>query len=837
MKFKLLFFLFFATVVLCFSQDFFESSDNSEWYHGKTIRDVVFTGLNNIQQSELDALMNPYKGQLLDDNLYWEMQGKLYALEYFDRIEPSITQYNISGSEVLIRFAVAERPIIGRIIFTGNSGMNRRELNELIVSRVNDIYNKSKVFFDIDSITNKYLEKGYPDVIVTSTESLAADSTITLVFNITESDQITISRIEFQGNVRFSSTALKRQLSLKARAFLVDGAFQESKLVADREAILKYYRDRGYIDARIVDVTQSYESDSKRTNMILTFMIEEGSEFKFGGVTFEGNIIFTTTQLSDLITTKTGDTINWTRLEMDLQRVNDLYFENGYIYNVIAKIPDKNNQTNTLSFNVQITERSRAYVENVIVVGNEKTRTNVILREIALEPGDIFSRTKVLEATRNLYNLQFFANVWPDILQGSAENLMDLIINVEEQPTTDIQFGLTFTGSSDPNSFPISGLLKWNDRNLAGTGNQLGVEVNSSIVDTSSISLDYMHRWVLGLPLSLGIDFTANYSKRMATIDNQPPFFYGKEEFAYPDGFDSYAEYIYYNKTPTNEFLMSYEQWYLSLGISSGYKWYTMLGDVSLNGGLRIGLVNNIYDNIFRPFDPVIREGNNTWAPKNLLWLTLSLDRRDIFYDPSAGYYIYERFGIYGIFNNEIEHYLRSDTKFQYYMTLFDFEVTDNWNFKCVLAVNAGISVIFKQPGRRDSLLSSIESANKLAIDGMFVGRGWKDEYLNKGMLLLDNWIELRFPLVRGILAFDLFFDAVAVETDEGYYFGENSLGESNFTIENFRFGFGGGLRFTIPQFPIRLSLVKRFRFKDGIHWVKGPIFGMDLVMSFVMSY
>jgi len=831
MKFKFFAFLFLAAALSGFSQD------SGDW-HGKPIRDIVFIGLRNIQQSEIEALINPYRGQNFDENIYWEMQGKLYALEYFDRIDPSVVSANVSNTEVIIRFTVVERPIIGRIIFNGNSGLSRRELNDVIISKVNDIFNQSKVRIDIEAITNKYLEKGYPNIAVSSSETQSADSSITLVFNIIESERISISKIEFVGNSRFSGNALRNQMSLKQRGVILsDGAFQESKLIADREAILKYYRDRGYIDARIIDITRSYEPDSRRTNLILTFFIDEGSEYRFGGVKFTGNVIFPTEQLLKLITSKEGDTVNMTRLEMDLQRVVDLYYENGYIYNVITSTPEKNTQINTISYSVSIIERSRAYIENIIIVGNEKTRTSVILREIQLEPGDIFSRAKIHEAMRDLYNLQFFSVVIPDFLQGSTENLMDLVFTFEEQPTTDIQFGLTFTGSADPDTFPISGLIKWNDRNIGGSGNQLGVELNSSIVDTSSLSINYLHRWIFGLPLSLGIDFSANYSKRYAAIDNQAPFFYGNEDgIAFPDGFDSYDEYRANNYTPTRDFLMTYEQWYLSLGFSSGYRWSTFLGNFGINGGVRIGLINNTYDDVIRPFDPVLRNGNNRWTPRNLVWFALSLDQRDIFYDPSRGYYLYERMGLYGILPEEREKYMKSDTKFQYYLTLFDIPVTETWNLKSVLAINLGISFLFGQPGRE----MTIENANKLSIDGMFVGRGWSSEYQFKGFMLLDNWVELRFPLVRGVLSFDFFFDAVAIDTNEGDYF-------DNFTIENFRFGYGGGIRFALPQFPIRLSLVKRFKLDiDGkVLWEPGilfgdknnPALGMDLVMSFVIPY
>ena len=847
MRFRV-FVLLFITAVSVFSQQPPQAAQGDDWYHGKPIRDIVFVGLKNIPQSELEAIINPYKGRIYDDTIFWEIQGKLYALEYFDKIDPSIRP-DASGDEVIIRFTVTERPVIGRIVFSGNSGLKRSELIELISSKTDKVFNQAKIRSDIEAIKNKYIEKGYPDVVVTTSETRSGDSSITLTFHITEGDKISIKAIEFQGNTKFSKSTLRGQLSLKAKALLNDGSFQEAKLLADIQAIKKYYHDRGYIDAQVRDVTRTYEKSEKGgANLVITFMIEEGVVFTFGGVTFEGNRIFSSEQLEKLVISKVGDTVNETRLEADLQRVADLYYENGYIFNSITRIPDKNYQTNVLSYKISIVERTRAYIEKIIIRGNEKTKTEVILREIPLEPGDVFSKTKVMDAMRNLYNLQFFSAIMPDTLQGSAENLMELVFTVEEQPTTDVQFGLTFSGSADPNTFPVSGMLKWNDRNLAGTGNQLGAEINSSIVETSTFSLNYLHRWIFGLPLSGGIDFSANYLQRYATMNNTSPIFHGDETYAYPDGFYSWDEYNSHNKLPPRDYLMEYMQWYISVGFSTGYKWTTFLGILGLNGGMRFGTVRNTYDeNQYRPFDPALRTGNNTWTPKNSFWTSVSLDQRDIFYDPSNGYFLYERLGLYGIFDGEREHYIRSDTKAEYFLTLFNLPVTESWNFKGVFAIHSGLSVLLKQPGRNVlDLYPTIEDTNKLSVDGMFVGRGWSSEYRIKGLLLWENWAEIRFPIVQGILAFDLFFDAAGVETKQGYYFGKDDEGEANFTIDNMRFSYGGGLRFTLPQFPFRISLAKRFRFEDGnFRWQSGVLFGdpkdpamgLDLVISFVLSY
>jgi outer membrane protein insertion porin family len=473
-------------------------AQHEEWYQGKTIKNIVFSGLRHVKDNELDGLMDPYIGLQFDDFVFWEIQGKLYALEYFDLISPSVERADPAGNEVILRFSVTERPVVSRISFIGNSGLRRNELMDTISLKINDVLNHAKINIDEHAIINKYLEKGFPDISVRSETQTASDSTIHLAFYITEGEKISISEFRFEGNNVFSARTLRGQLSLKARSLINDGAFQEARLIADIASITQYYHDRGYIDAQIIDVTRELERDAKgNNNLILTFRIFEGSIYTFGGITFEGNQIFSTEQLSALVRSRTGETINARRVEMDLQRIADLYFENGYIFNSIGREEIKDPVIGIVSYHVPIIERGRAYIENILVRGNEKTQTHVILREVPLEPGDVFSKTKVMEAWRNLMNLQYFTMVAPETPPGSEDSLMDLVFFVEEMPTTDLQFGLTFSGSADPDTFPVSGLIKWNDRNFRGSGNELGAELNAS-PDSAHLSLNYSQRWIFG---------------------------------------------------------------------------------------------------------------------------------------------------------------------------------------------------------------------------------------------------------------------------------------------------------------------------------------------------
>jgi outer membrane protein insertion porin family len=405
---------------------------------------------------------------------------------------------------------------------------------------------------------------------------------------------------------------------------------------------------------------------------------------------------------------------------------------------------------------------------------------------------------------------------------------MDLVFTVEEQPTMDIQAGLTFSGTSDPDELPISAMGRWNDRNFLGNGNQLGVGINLSTT-TQSLTADYTQNWVFGSPLSVSFGLTFQHSVLNAAMDNLAPYFNGDETYAYPDGFESYEEYYNAGMLPPTAYRMKYDQWQIAPSISSGYRFSTPLGNLGVGGGLTPGFKRSIYNaDILRPFDPVLRNYNNQWVPAFTVGVYTSLDQRDIYYDPSKGYYVMQRFTYHGILSHEAEQYIRSDSDAEVFFTLFNLPVTDNWSFKGVLGIHSGVSFIL--PNFRGEGRMAIENANRLAIDGMFTARGWSNLYSTKGNALWENWMELRFPLVRGFLAWDFFFDAAALQLTPYDLF-------HSMDFTDMRFSVGGAFRITIPQLPFRIGVAKRFYWNDsGVQFINDPLGGLAFVLSFTLS-
>ena len=797
-------------------------SAQEEWYMGKPIADFTFIGLDTVSENELLPLVRPYIGTEFSLEVFWEIQETLYALDYFESIEANAEPGDDARESVIIEFTVQEKPTVEEVVLEGNRRLRKREILDNVLIAVGDMVTEIQADLDAQAIMELYLEKGYIDASVkTVLESGEQENTVIVKFIINEGAQTAIKSIIFSGNSFASEGTLRRQMKTKPQSLFSSGVFQELKFEEDQQRILDYYAERGYIDAKIEEVQRTIERDEEKGKNFLSIMIyiDEGQQWTYGGMDFEGNTIFADEALQELVRQQPGKVLDKIRLEADTQRIADLYYENGYIFNIINREEQRDAKKQEISYTIHIVETDRAHIENIIIKGNEKTKDYVIYRELPFEEGDIFSKAKVLQGLRNLYNLQYFTAVQPETPPGSAEGLMDLVINVEEGSTANINFGIMFAGGD----YPISGMLKWEEKNFLGKGQSLGVNAELSTL-RQMISLSFEEPWLLGRRWLGGVSVSFEHAiVPNVTQDSLFPIFSGDEDNAVPDPYlgylvdpdtglpstdaDAITDYEYalsQGESIPDQYLMDYTVWKFSLGFTTGYRYSTPLGWLGIRSGISTSLEQITYDaDLFRPFDPVLREGNDAWKNVNKLGVTLYWDKRDYFLNPSKGFYIGQGVTFAVGFPLGTREYIRTDSTLEGFLTLVDIPAFENWNFKLVLAAHSSWSFIFPQFWREDVIAITNDL---LYVDGWNIARGWPLERDLKA--LWDNRLELRMPIAEQLLWWVFFLDGIVAAPEIADLKG--------MTLDDFRFSVGGGLRFTIPQFPIRLYLAKRFRILDG---------------------
>ncbi|WP_028973522.1 outer membrane protein assembly factor BamA [Spirochaeta cellobiosiphila] len=856
----------------------FAQEDNSNWYNGKIIKDIRFEGLKTVSKSELNGIVKPFIDQPFSDALFRDLQGRLYALEYFDGlIVPNAIPGNESRSNVIILFKVKEKPLVDKIIFDGNDKLRRSELMGAIVTKLDDMYRKSRVTLDEDAIIKAYKEKGFEKAKVSSrVETDSEKNLINLYFQIDEGIQTTIKKITFEGNRYASENTLKKLLDSKVKGFFNDGAYQDDVIAMDRQKIESYYWEKGYIDAKVVDIEKVYEDveDENRQEVSLNFLINEGSQFTYGGTTFTGNKIFSSEKLREEITLKDGEVLNKNELESDFSKITDLYYENGYVFNTINKKEVRSGSV--VSYNISIIERPRAHIRDIVVKGNEKTKDYVILREIPLESGEVFSKKKFVQGYQNLARLQYFNNVVPET-PVSDDGLIDLIFNVEEGHTSDIILGIAFSGATD---FPVSGQVKWQDRNFLGRGQTIGVEGNFSPT-SQNLDVSFSESWIAGKRWSGGFDLTvahtlyqnvpqdimnpifdesnkiipdpytgayvfksdytdyngdpANLSKNYSEGDTFP---FPVTDNAWISTYNLVHDYDYYSGNNSSG-SMEYDEYSVTIGVHTGYTWNLGVGRFNLSSAISSGLSLIDYDDtLYRPADPDIRNANGQWRLQNKLILGTSWDTRDLNYNATSGYRVAERLTLTGGFLGGDFHYTKEQLTGEYYKTLWKLPIS-SYDFTGVLRLKSTGTALMDpfDPFYNRDIDVGISSVNKLSIDGMFTARGWSDVDEN-GTALWDNKVELRIPIVKNIIAWDFIFDAVALFGDDTKNLSGNiskldSLSDVN--LEDFYFSYGLGPRFAIQNFPLAFYFVKPFGYIND-EWVfdnDSPWENMNFILTF----
>ncbi|MBQ9538677.1 MAG: outer membrane protein assembly factor BamA [Treponema sp.] len=792
------------------------AQESDDWYYGKPIRDIKFKGLHNISESDLRGVTEPFIGEEFSDELFADLMNRLFAMDFFEDIEPSAVPVDKNNQAVRIIVEVVEKPIVQKVRFLGSFKIKNDTLKEQVSTKDKGVFDESKLESDVTAIRNLYYSKGYSEIEVSASTEKGSDGII-VTFNIKEGSQVVVKDIFFTGNRMVSARTLRGKLTSKKATLLDRNGFSEASIEQDKKAIMQYYAENGYIDVNIINVEQKSEFNEKknRQEITLTFNIEEGSQYTFAGLTIQGNEIFKTEELLSLVRLKAGDVFNITKFQEGMSEIQSKYTNSGYWTNQYQPQMDRDSDAKTVSYSLYILEGERSHIESINIVGNTRTKNEVIMRELPMEEGDVFSNEKVTTGLRSLYNLQYFSSIVPEVTPGSEENLVDLTIKVAEQSTRSLQFGLNFSGSSTTDEFPISLNFGLSDSNLFGEGKTLSLST-SLATNTQSVSASYGLPYLFGKPISNTLSLSYNRSK-----------LYSARNVFLPDGsIDNLSNYF------------DFVQHKISLSDSIARRWQRRWGDFTLAGGGSLAMMTNIYDgDSYIPTFYSMENYHNKWNPRNSLFGQVSLDARDFFFNPSKGWFASERVTWIGLMPKgvisedfgETEFILRSTSTGEAYFQLVNKPLSETMSLQLILA---GISQVTYQ---RPMFSTTISAINKLSLDGMVFGRGWEisDQEWGNGDLLWNNSLELRYPVFKNALSIDLFFDASMVKD-----LSSGNLDISN--ASNWFFSFGPGLRLLMQQLPLRVYLANNFTVNDGLTWRKANGNTADNFLSgwhFVLSF
>tara|TARA_Y100001970_G_scaffold111988_1_gene139773 strand:+ start:8433 stop:11003 length:2571 start_codon:yes stop_codon:yes gene_type:complete len=437
-------------VILSIIGTTFSYSQENEFTKGNfyTIDEIKVTGLKTFNEQTVVTYTGLFQGQniRIPGEEISQVINKLWKLELFSDINFYVT--NIVGDKASIEINIVELPSLSDYKITGLKKSKAETIETDIEIKKGQKITENFIETTKNYIVNKYRKNGFLNTKVninTIPDTLGLNSE-RMVISVDLGERVKINSINFSGNELFKSKKLKKQMK-NTKTKLLGRFWKKSKYIEneyeeDLDAVVDFYKEKGYRDARIILDTVKIDGNQ----IDLDIQLAEGNKYYFGDIKFLGNSVYSDEQLARALGLFKGDSYNGVLLKKrisdntkpDGEDLTNLYQNNGYLFSNVNAV-EIAAENDTIDFEIRITEGKPAFFNKISVVGNTVTNDNVIYRELRTKPGELYSKDKVVRTVRELGQLGFFdpEQISPDFKNVDPNN-----------GTVDIEYGLVPKGAS-----------------------------------------------------------------------------------------------------------------------------------------------------------------------------------------------------------------------------------------------------------------------------------------------------------------------------------------------------------------------------------------------------
>jgi len=420
----------------------------------------------------------------------------LYASHLFEDV-------HVARQADRLTVTVVEAPIIDRIQFEGNRSLKDKQLMDELQSKPRAALMSATVQADVARLSEIYKRSGHFDArVVPKTIARTADR-VDLVFEIAEGTKTTIRHIDFAGNRAYAAYRLRGVIKSGETSLLSfltgSGLYDPDRIEADRDLLRRFYLAHGYVDVRIIAARAEFDPAQK--GIVVTFMIEEGELYRFGGVDVQSQMpeVDGRAFLGGL-KVRPGATYDAGAIEKTADDLTIALAKQGHPFGTVRPRSDRNPQTRTVDVVFTIEQGPRTYVERINIRGNTRTRDYVVRREFDIAEGDAFNRALVDRAERRLKKLDVFKTVKITSEPGSAPDRVIVNVDVEDQQTGDLTFGVGYSTADG-----VIGNIGVSERNLLGRGQYAKMSLTYGQY-AKAFDVGFVEPYFLGSRMSLGVD-------------------------------------------------------------------------------------------------------------------------------------------------------------------------------------------------------------------------------------------------------------------------------------------------------------------------------------------
>ena len=385
-----------------------------------TIEDIQVVGAKFLDPNSLISMFGFQPGDKVEipgDDLGLAIK-RLWRTGLVGDITVSVTK--VEEGKLWLLIELKERPRLANYYIQGIKKAQIEALEDkvtLIRGRVvTDALKKNAE----NIIYKHYADKGYLNCKVRSfvksdTSGIIKGTAVNLILDIDKGSKVRVQEITINGLTGgFTEKKIKKRLK-KTKEMRFGRIFKSAKYIReeyknDKEGLVAFYRKNGYRNASVVS-DSVYKINDEFVGIAIN--IEEGNQFFYRNIIWNGNNIYSNDTLSKTLGLETGDVYNPQELEKRLNfnpsglDVTSLYMDNGYLFFNVQPV-EANVEGDSIDMEMRIYEGERAIINTIRINGNTKTNDHVILREIRTLPGEYFSRADLIRTQSALQQLGYF---------------------------------------------------------------------------------------------------------------------------------------------------------------------------------------------------------------------------------------------------------------------------------------------------------------------------------------------------------------------------------------------------------------------------------------------
>ena len=493
--------------------------------------------IENVEKAQLDeSFVKAYTSLRAGQEIASEVElnaavahdvDNLRRSERFSYVRAVIEQDN--GRYTLV-YKVASRLRLRQIDITGADSIGNRKIKKELELELGSYVDQALVGEKVRKVEEYCRKNKYPDASIAF--ELKADeknSTADLLLKVSEGEKLRVKKISFDGGLvandsfckritpnifpsrknadHYNTWELTKVMQQKKTWWITPwfGAYKPEMKEADLAALRKFYQDRGFLDVRIEGPELKHLGDGK---LELVYHVQESVKYQVGSISFDGNTLFETAELEKQLKIQSGALASRASIDDTAAAVNRYYGNRGYIRNDVQPVINTDSATKTASIRFNVHEGSLANINEIDIRGNEKTRDEVMRRELAVYPGELFHQGKVETSESRLKNLGYFETVSSSYTPAeTGTNSYDLAFKVKEKAMGSFLIGAGFSSVDD-----LVGFAELSHGNFdiqrwppVGDGQKVKVRVQAG-TKRSDLEVSFIEPWFMDRKLALGQD-------------------------------------------------------------------------------------------------------------------------------------------------------------------------------------------------------------------------------------------------------------------------------------------------------------------------------------------